>query len=85
MADATTTPPPVVTGEALRARFRDYDSLGVYEEVKEHALSDSANNFVVKFGAGSALVALDLNSFEFDALLRRDHFKEDEETPIRWM
>ncbi len=37
------------------------------------------------FGAGSALVALDLNSFEFDALLRRDHFKEDEETPIRWM
>ncbi len=85
MASPSLSPPsPVATGEALRSRFENFDDPEVYGRVKAHGLDDHARNFVVKFGASRAEVALDLDFPEFEALLKRDNLKE-EVTPIRWM
>src|SRR6185436_13299472 len=79
-------PPPerAATGEELEDRFDDFDDPKVYKKVKDHGENDQARNFVVRFGAAKAQVALDLNINEFKALLKKDN-KKQVETPIRWM
>ena len=77
-------PGPPTTGKALRDEFSDFDDPLVYEKVKKHGEDFKAKNFVVKFGAHKALVALNLGLADFQALLNQDDKKEGA-TPIRWM
>lgn len=66
---------------ALKKKFRNFDSLDVFEDAQKAAFDTKAQNFVILFGKNHAKVALNLDREDFKDLL----LWEDEECPIRWI
>jgi hypothetical protein len=81
--DVSREPIPRVRKDDLKAKFENFDLEDVYNKVKAHGEDRNSRNFVVRFGAHKAEIALNLSRDDFQTLL--DTQEADREAPIRWM
>jgi hypothetical protein len=65
--------------------FEDYDDADVYRDVQGWLQSPKARNFVVEFGQNEAKIARDLDSNQFERLIKLEERQKSSDRPVRWM
>lgn len=65
--------------------FKNYDDTDVYRDVQGWLQSPKARNFVVEFGQNEAQIARDLDSTQFERLIKPHERHELPDRPVRWM
>ena len=65
--------------------FEDYDDTAVYDKIQGWLQNPQARNFVVEFGQNEAKIAYDLDSAEFERLIKQDDPPKSADRPVRWM
>lgn len=67
-------------------QFHDFDDPATYRDYMEKATNRFTSNFVVRFGADKAKIAINLTHQDIDALVHQAApGKGDQDLPVTWM